>query len=130
MEQIRITADDFGLLEQEPEGWHPRYGFRLPDFDIVSNPTINLTDLRIRRFHIIDEMQESAREEIQTQEDERIFEALDYSFTSRSGLPIMARRLVEDAESGSQETTEALQRYVERWSGHMRRNERIDITGR
>ena len=73
-DKIEITADDFGLLENEHELVHKCVA---PIFEIVSNPTILLTDVRARRFNIIDEAQRSASQEIQAQEDEAVFAALN-----------------------------------------------------
>lgn len=67
-----ITAEDFGLREDENR---PEESYIFPTFDIVSNPTVKISDIRRRRFNIIDRTQ-SARQEIESQEDIAIFEAL------------------------------------------------------
>lgn len=49
----------------------------LPEFEIVSCPTVRLLDIRTRKFDISDRVQRSAREEIAAQEDKAVFAALD-----------------------------------------------------
>jgi hypothetical protein len=48
----------------------------VPTFEIASNPEIQLSEIRQRRFHIIDRTQIRARQDIQAEEDRRIFDAL------------------------------------------------------
>jgi hypothetical protein len=104
----------------------------MPEFEMVSNPTVRLTDIRRRRFDIIDRAQETAREEIAAEEDAEIFAALDHIQLDQIVVP-MARSLAEGAQAaahGARIAEEALRRYVERWSNNTRRNERVDIIGR
>lgn len=63
-------------------GWEPETFFRgkrltVPEFEIVSCPTIALADIKARRFDIIDRAQDLARTEIQAAEDQRVFAMLD-----------------------------------------------------
>jgi len=51
----------------------------VPDFEIVSNPTVRIAEVKRRRFNVIDRAQQKARQEIQAQEDANIFAALDYA---------------------------------------------------
>lgn len=67
-----ITAEDFGLREDENK---PEESYIFPTFDIVSNPTVRISDIHRRRFNIIDRAQ-SVRQEIESPEDIAIFEAL------------------------------------------------------
>lgn len=48
-----------------------------PTFEIASNPTVSLSEVKQRRFDTIDRMQDLARTEIQAAEDERVFSILD-----------------------------------------------------
>jgi hypothetical protein len=56
--------------------WTQQNTVTLPTFDIVSNPTVRLSDVR-RRFNLIDRAVQKARQEIMAQEDSSIFDALD-----------------------------------------------------
>lgn len=49
----------------------------VPDFEIYSNPTIRIADVKRRRFNLISRAVQKARQEIMAQEDEAIFRALD-----------------------------------------------------
>jgi hypothetical protein len=48
-----------------------------PLFEIASNPEIPLTQVKERRFDLIERSQDLARAEIQAEEDTRVFEVLD-----------------------------------------------------
>jgi len=48
-----------------------------PLFEIASNPEIPLTQVKERRFDLIERAQDLARAEIQAEEDTRVFEILD-----------------------------------------------------
>jgi hypothetical protein len=63
-------------------GWEPKSfirgeRIRVPEFEVVSNPQISLTEIKQRRFNIIDRAQDLARKEIQVAEDERVFAMLN-----------------------------------------------------
>jgi hypothetical protein len=51
----------------------------VPEFEVISNPTVRIAEVRRRRFNVIDRAQQKARQEIQAQEDANIFAALDYA---------------------------------------------------
>jgi hypothetical protein len=51
----------------------------IPEFEIVSNPTVRIAEVKRRRFNVIDRAQQKARQEIQAQEDANIFAALDFA---------------------------------------------------
>ncbi len=51
----------------------------VPEFEVVSNPTVRIAEVKRRRFNVIDRAQQRARQEIQAQEDANIFAALDFS---------------------------------------------------
>ena len=53
----------------------------VPEFEIVSNPTVRIFEVKRRRFNVIDRAQQRARQEIQAQEDTNIFAALDFAST-------------------------------------------------
>jgi len=49
----------------------------VPEFEIVCNPTVRISEVRRRRFNVIDRAVQKARQEIMAQEDSNIFAALD-----------------------------------------------------
>ena len=57
----------------------------VPEFEIVSNPTVRISEVKRRRFNVIDRAQQKARQEIQAQEDANIFAALDFAADSTLG---------------------------------------------
>jgi hypothetical protein len=57
----------------------------VPEFEVVSNPTVRIAEVRRRRFNVIDRAQQKARQEIQAQEDANIFAALDYAADNTLG---------------------------------------------
>jgi hypothetical protein len=48
----------------------------VPTWEIAANPTIRLSEIKARRFYIVDRAQIKAKEAIQKEEDEQIFNAL------------------------------------------------------
>ena len=48
----------------------------VPTFEIFSNPTVRISEVRRRRFNVIDRAVQKARQEIMAQEDANIFAAL------------------------------------------------------
>lgn len=57
----------------------------VPEFEVVSNPTVRIREVRMRRFNVIDRAQQKARQEIQAQEDANIFAALDFAADATLG---------------------------------------------
>lgn len=57
----------------------------IPEFEIVSNPTVRIAEVKRRRFNVIDRAQQKARQEIQAQEDGNVFAALDFASDSAKG---------------------------------------------
>jgi len=51
----------------------------IPEFEIVSNPTVRIAEVKRRRFNVIDRAQQKARQEIQAQEDANVFAALKFA---------------------------------------------------
>jgi hypothetical protein len=49
----------------------------VPTFEIATNPTIRLSEVKARRFYIVDRAQIKAKEAIQKEEDLNIFNAVD-----------------------------------------------------
>jgi len=57
----------------------------IPEFEIVSNPTVRIAEVKRRRFNVIDRAQQKARQEIQAQEDANVFAALKFAGDSTLG---------------------------------------------
>jgi len=51
----------------------------VPEFEVVSNPTVRIAEVKRRRFNVIDRAQQKARQEIQAQEDANVFSALEFA---------------------------------------------------
>ncbi len=49
----------------------------IPEFELFSNPTVRIAEVKRRRFNVIDRAVQKARQEIMAQEDANIFAALD-----------------------------------------------------
>ncbi len=89
----------------------------IPEFEIVSNPTVRIHEVKRRRFNVIDRAQQKARQEIQAQEDANVFAALDFAGDSTKGgenqLQTLDDTVTTDelAKSGLL----SLKRQVDRW---------------
>lgn len=49
----------------------------VPEFEIMSNPTVRIAEVKRRRFNVIDRAVQKARQEIMAQEDANVFAAID-----------------------------------------------------
>jgi hypothetical protein len=49
----------------------------VPEFELFSNPTVRISEVKRRRFNVIDRAVQKARQEIMAQEDANVFAALD-----------------------------------------------------
>lgn len=49
----------------------------VPEFELFSNPTIRISEVKHRRFNVIDRAVQKARQEIMAQEDANVFAAID-----------------------------------------------------
>ena len=96
LESIGFTVhEEVGMAVYNPAAVQRLVARRVefPEFELQDNPSINIGEIRNRRFNIIDRAAESSRQSIQAAEDQRIFEALDamtdQPFTDRPirGLP-------------------------------------------
>lgn len=56
----------------------------IPEFEIFSNPTVRIAEVKRRRFNVIDRAVQKARQEIMAQEDANVFAALDAASTSEN----------------------------------------------
>lgn len=89
----------------------------VPEFEVVSNPTVRIAEVKRRRFNVIDRAQQKARQEIQAQEDANVFSALRFAGDSTLGGENASVRLDNGAT-----TTELgkvgllrLKRNIDRW---------------
>jgi len=57
----------------------------VPEFEVVSNPTVRIAEVKRRRFNVVDRAQQKARQEIQAQEDANVFAALEFAGDSNQG---------------------------------------------
>lgn len=71
-DEIIITSDNKVLLKD-------KVPFRIifPSFEVFSSPNIKIDDIKQRRFNMIGGAAQKARDDIMSQEDSSIFEALD-----------------------------------------------------
>jgi len=58
--------------------------FLVPTFEIAAYPTVRLSEIKARRFYIVDRAQIKAKEAIQKEEDTNIFNALLAAADSRA----------------------------------------------
>jgi hypothetical protein len=88
----------------------------IPEFEVVSNPTVRIAEVKRRRFNVIDRAQQKARQEIQAQEDANVFSALTFAGDSTLGGENAAVAL-DPAAAGSlnKDGLVNLKRQVDRW---------------
>ena len=97
----------------------------VPEFEVVSNPTVRIAEVKRRRFNVIDRAQQKARQEIQAQEDANVFAALAFAGDATLGGENTQQRLDEanaDGGGSGTNTTQlskagllSLKRQVDRW---------------
>ena len=95
------------------------YGDRVsvPEFEVVSNPTVRIREVKQRRFNVIDRAQQKARQEIQAQEDANVFSALDFASDAARG----GENTLQTLDNGIVTTELAkvgllnLKRQIDRW---------------
>lgn len=88
----------------------------VPEFEVVSNPTVRIAEVKRRRFNVIDRAQQKARQEIQAQEDANVFSALEFAGDSDQGGENAAVDL-SPATAGSLDKNGLLnlKRQIDRW---------------
>lgn len=100
----------------------------VPEFEIMSNPTVRIAEVKRRRFNVIDRAVQKARQEIMAQEDANVFAALD----AASGIE---NTVMDIADAGMQKRDlRNLKVQVDRWDlvtskFFMNINEYNDILG-
>ena len=88
----------------------------VPEFEVVSNPTVRIAEVKRRRFNVIDRAQQKARQEIQAQEDTNVFAALHFAGDSALGGENAAVALSPGATAGLEKNGLVnLKRQIDRW---------------
>lgn len=89
----------------------------VPEFEIVSNPTVRIAEVKRRRFNVIDRAQQKARQEIQAQEDANVFVALDFAGDDTKGGENQAQVLDNGITTTELSKTGLLnlKRQIDRW---------------
>ena len=83
---IDVAATIISSNGSVPESRVQGERLNVPEFEIVSNPTVRIAEVKRRRFNIIDRAQQKARQELQAQEDANIFSALDFASDTAGGF--------------------------------------------
>ncbi len=73
---VRATATVIGRRGGVPISIQEGEEVLVPTFEIATNPSIRLSEIKARRFYIVDRAQIKAKEAIQKEEDTNIFNAL------------------------------------------------------
>jgi len=95
----------------------------VPEFEIVSNPTVRIAEVKRRRFNVIDRAQQKARQEIQAQEDANVFAALEFAGTAENSsvaldpMQSTSGNLSSSSQAGSLQKSGmlGLKREIDRW---------------
>ena len=74
---VRATATVVSRRGAVPDGITEGEEILVPTFEIVTNPTIRISEVKARRFYIVDRAQIKAKEAIQKEEDSNVFAAID-----------------------------------------------------
>ena len=88
----------------------------IPEFEIVSNPTVRIAEVKRRRFNVIDRAQQKARQEIQAQEDANVFSALEFAGQATLGGENTAQTCDTNGNGElSKSGMLSLKRQIDRW---------------
>jgi hypothetical protein len=89
----------------------------VPEFEVVSNPTVRIAEVKRRRFNVVDRAQQKARQEIQAQEDANVFAALEFAGDSNQGGENAAVILDPVTTNGDLDKNGLLnlKRQIDRW---------------
>ncbi|CAN5950673.1 unnamed protein product [Sphagnum jensenii] len=74
---IDVTAIVISANGSPPESRVMGDRVTVPEFEIASNPTVRIAEVKRRRFNIIDRIVQKARQEMMAQEDANVFAAID-----------------------------------------------------
>lgn len=81
----------------------------VPEFELFSNPTVRISEVKRRRFNVIDRAVQKARQEIMAQEDANVFAAIDAAASVENTVQDIA-----DAGMVKRDLVE-LKAQVDRW---------------
>jgi hypothetical protein len=106
---IDVTAVVVSAQGSGPESRVFSEAITVPTFELFSNPTIRTSEVRRKRFNIIDRAVQKARQEIMAQEDANVFAAIDVAASVENTLQ-------DIADSGLlKRDLVNLKRQVDRW---------------
>lgn len=75
-EQVPMPDGSTGVITHDGVIFPEPQEILVPMFEMVSCPTIKLSEVKARRFYIVDQAQIHAKEQIQKEEDEAIFNSI------------------------------------------------------
>lgn len=87
---IDVTAVVVGANGSGPESRVYGEVVSVPTFELFSNPTVRMSEVRRKRFNVIDRAVQKARQEIMAQEDANVFAALDVAASVENTLQDIA----------------------------------------
>lgn len=125
---IDVTATVVSSNGAAPESRVFGERISVPEFEIMSNPTVRIAEVKRRRFNVIDRAVQKARQEIMAQEDANVFAALDVASA-------IENTVMDIADNGMQKRDlRNLKVQVDRWDlvtskFFMNINEYNDILG-
>lgn len=96
-----------------PDQWQEGEEVLVPTFEIAAYPTIRMSEIKARRFFIVDRAQIKAKEAIQKEEDRNIFNALIAAADNRALADASNSQVVQDIASLSTAGLNAAFRLVE-----------------
>lgn len=81
----------------------------VPELELVSNPTVRISEVKRRRFNVIDRAVQKARQELMAQEDGNVFAAVDAASSSEN--------TVQDIADGGMMKRDliAIKSQIDRW---------------
>lgn len=85
----------------------------VPTFEIAANPTVRLSEIKARRFYIVDRAQIKAKEAIQKEEDTNIFNALIAAADARDADPVAQSQVVTNVGTLSVASLNTAYRLIE-----------------
>lgn len=85
----------------------------VPTWEIAANPTIRLSEIKARRFYIVDRAQIKAKEAIQKEEDTQIFNALIAAADNRAANDATNSQIVTDVGNLSTSSLNSAFRLIE-----------------
>ena len=83
---VRSTAHVISRRGAVPDGITEGEEILVPTFEIATNPTIRLSEIKARRFYIVDRAQIKAKEAIQKEEDLNIFNLIRNAVTAANTI--------------------------------------------